>query len=80
MGEAPASPNTAKVVASWMGPVRRGLGVSFHIVGIGLGGDVCTYVCDLAGTTKRLANVLLLIELARGSRRSSMVVLHERLP
>jgi ACS family glucarate transporter-like MFS transporter len=38
MGEAPASPNTAKVVASWMGPVRRGLGVSFHIVGIGLGG------------------------------------------
>jgi len=37
-GRAPASPNTAKIVASWMGPVRRGLGVSFHIVASGWGG------------------------------------------
>jgi len=63
MGEAPASPNTAKIVASWMGPVRRGLGVSFHNCRHRAGGDVCAYVCDLAGTTKRLANVLYLSSL-----------------
>jgi ACS family glucarate transporter-like MFS transporter len=44
MGEAPASPNTAKVVASWMGPDQRGVGVSFHILGIGVGGALAPVV------------------------------------
>jgi sugar phosphate permease len=38
IGEAPATPNSAKVVSAWMGAVRRGAGSSSHIVGIGLGG------------------------------------------
>ncbi|MGH9356001.1 MAG: MFS transporter [Terriglobia bacterium] len=38
IGEAPTSPNAARAVSNWMGSVRRGLGVSFHMVGIGLGG------------------------------------------
>lgn len=38
LGEAPTSPNAAKAVSNWMGSVRRGVGVSFHIIGIGLGG------------------------------------------
>ncbi|HVB98315.1 MAG TPA: MFS transporter [Candidatus Dormibacteraeota bacterium] len=38
MGEAPMSPNAARVVASWMDRKRRGIGVSFHMIGIGLGG------------------------------------------
>lgn len=38
IGEAPTSPSTAKVGASWMGDVHRGVGVSFHVLGIGCGG------------------------------------------
>jgi len=38
LGEAPASPNSAKLVASWMGAVRRGVGISYHFLGFGLGG------------------------------------------
>jgi MFS transporter, ACS family, glucarate transporter len=38
IGEAPTSPNSAKVGAAWMGDVRRGVGVSFHVLGIGCGG------------------------------------------
>ena len=38
VGEAPATPNSAKVVSAWMGAIRRGAGSSSHIVGIGLGG------------------------------------------
>lgn len=38
VGEAASSPNTNKVVAAWVGPVHRGLGSSFTIVGIGIGG------------------------------------------
>jgi MFS transporter, ACS family, glucarate transporter len=49
LGEAPTSPNTAKVVASWMGPVRRGFGVSFHILGIGLGGALAPVLVTWIG-------------------------------
>ena len=49
VGEAPGSPNTAKVVASWMGSVRRGLGVSFHIIGIGLGGMLTPVIITWMG-------------------------------
>jgi MFS transporter, ACS family, glucarate transporter len=38
VGEAASSPNTNKIVAAWMGPVDRGLGSSFTILGIGIGG------------------------------------------
>jgi MFS transporter, ACS family, glucarate transporter len=38
VGEAASSPNNNKIVANWMGPVHRGLGSSFTILGIGLGG------------------------------------------
>jgi ACS family glucarate transporter-like MFS transporter len=37
-GEAPSSPAYTKVVANWMGSRRRGLGSSFNLLGIGLGG------------------------------------------
>jgi ACS family glucarate transporter-like MFS transporter len=49
LGEAPTSPNTAKIVASWMGSVRRGFGVSFHILGIGLGGALTPLVITWMG-------------------------------
>src|SRR5579872_4907069 len=38
IGEAPGTPNSAKVVSGWMGSMRRGAGSSAHLVGIGLGG------------------------------------------
>lgn len=38
VGEAASSPNTNKVVSAWVGSVHRGLGSSFTIVGIGIGG------------------------------------------
>jgi ACS family glucarate transporter-like MFS transporter len=38
IGEAPSSPSYTKVVANWMGRKRRGLGSSFNLFGIGLGG------------------------------------------
>jgi ACS family glucarate transporter-like MFS transporter len=38
IGEAPSSPSYTKVVANWMGNKRRGLGSSFNLFGIGLGG------------------------------------------
>ena len=38
IGEAPSSPAYTKVVANWMGSSRRGLGSSFNLLGIGLGG------------------------------------------
>jgi ACS family glucarate transporter-like MFS transporter len=38
IGEAPSSPSYTKVVANWMGYGRRGLGSSFNLMGIGLGG------------------------------------------
>jgi len=37
-GESATSPAATRVVASWMGTMRRGVGVSFHIIGIGVGG------------------------------------------
>src|SRR5260370_19486816 len=43
------------------------------------GGDVRAYVCALAGTTKRLPHVLLLIELTPAARRPPLVGLHQRL-
>jgi MFS transporter, ACS family, glucarate transporter len=38
IGEAPSAPAYTKVVANWMGSRRRGLGSSFNLLGIGLGG------------------------------------------
>jgi ACS family glucarate transporter-like MFS transporter len=38
IGEAPSSPSYTKVVANWMGRKRTGLGSSFNLFGIGLGG------------------------------------------
>ena len=38
VGEAPIVPNSAKLVTYWMDAVRRGFGMSFNILGIGLGG------------------------------------------
>ena len=38
IGEAPSSPSYTKVVTNWMGQARRGLGSSFNLFGIGLGG------------------------------------------
>lgn len=40
IGEAPSSPSYTKVVANWMGFARRGLGSSFNLLGIGLGGAI----------------------------------------
>ena len=40
IGEAPSSPSYTKVVANWMGHKRRGLGSSFNLFGIGLGGTI----------------------------------------
>jgi MFS transporter, ACS family, glucarate transporter len=37
-GEAFASPNSAKVVGSWMSSGKRGFGISFYNLGIGAGG------------------------------------------
>jgi MFS transporter, ACS family, glucarate transporter len=37
-GEAANSPNAAKIVSSWMGMEHRGIGSSFTILGIGIGG------------------------------------------
>lgn len=38
IGEAPSVPSYTKVVANWVGKMRRGLGSSFNLLGIGLGG------------------------------------------
>jgi ACS family glucarate transporter-like MFS transporter len=38
VGEAACSPTNNKIVANWMGSETRGLGTSFSILGIGLGG------------------------------------------
>jgi MFS family permease len=38
IGEAPSSPCYTKIVANWMGHAHRGLGSSFNLLGIGLGG------------------------------------------
>ena len=38
IGEAPSSPSYTKIVANWIGYSRRGLGSSFNLFGIGLGG------------------------------------------
>ncbi len=42
LGEAPSSPSYTKVVSSWMGTARRGVGSSFNILGIGAGGALTT--------------------------------------
>lgn len=39
-GEAATSPNGNKIVANWMGALRRGTGASFTILGVGLGGAI----------------------------------------
>ena len=39
-GEAATFPNANKIVASWMGPKRRGVGSSIFLMGVGLGGAV----------------------------------------
>lgn len=39
-GEAANSPNAAKIVANWMGLEHRGIGSSFTILGIGIGGAI----------------------------------------
>ena len=38
VGEAASSPNNNKIVSAWMGSTHRGLGASFTIIGIGIGG------------------------------------------
>lgn len=38
IGEAPSSPSYTKIVANWIGHTHRGLGSSFNLFGIGLGG------------------------------------------
>lgn len=38
IGEAPSSPSYTKIVANWIGRTHRGLGSSFNLFGIGLGG------------------------------------------
>ena len=38
IGEAPSSPSYTKIVANWMGQKHRGVGSSFNLFGIGLGG------------------------------------------
>jgi MFS transporter, ACS family, glucarate transporter len=40
VGEAACSPTNNKIVANWMGSHARGVGASFSIVGIGLGGAI----------------------------------------
>ena len=40
IGEAPSAPAYTKVVANWMGSSSRGLGSSFNLLGIGLGGTL----------------------------------------
>jgi ACS family glucarate transporter-like MFS transporter len=40
VGEAACSPTNNKIVANWMGSHTRGLGTSFSILGIGLGGAI----------------------------------------
>lgn len=71
IGEAPSSPSYTKIVANWMGDTRRGLGSSFNLLGIGLGGAVTPplitlimqhwgwraafYCCGLAGILVALA-------------------------
>ena len=40
VGEAACSPTMNKLVANWMGSHRRGIGASFSIIGIGLGGAI----------------------------------------
>jgi ACS family glucarate transporter-like MFS transporter len=71
IGEAPSSPSYTKVVANWMGNARRGIGSSFNLLGIGLGGAVTPvlitfimrhwgwraafYICGLVGILVALA-------------------------
>jgi ACS family glucarate transporter-like MFS transporter len=71
IGEAPSSPSYTKVVANWMGRKRRGLGSSFNLFGIGLGGALTPvlitfimqrwgwrtafYICGLLGIMVALA-------------------------
>jgi MFS transporter, ACS family, glucarate transporter len=75
IGEAPSSPAYTKVVANWMGSSRRGLGSSFNLLGIGLGGALTPllitsimqrcgwrtafYCCGLLGIVAALAWYLL---------------------
>jgi MFS transporter, ACS family, glucarate transporter len=40
VGEAACSPTSNRIVANWMGSHARGLGTSFSILGIGLGGAI----------------------------------------
>jgi ACS family glucarate transporter-like MFS transporter len=53
IGEAPSSPAYTTVVANWMGSRRRGLGSSFNLLGIGLGGALTpmliTYIMQRRG-------------------------------
>ena len=71
LGEAPTFPNANKVVAHWMGPAHRALGISLPFVGIGVGGSVTPvliawlmqrwgwratfYVCGMLGVAVALA-------------------------
>jgi MFS transporter, ACS family, glucarate transporter len=71
IGEAPSSPSYTKIVANWMGHTRRGLGSSFNLLGIGLGGALTPvlitfimrhwgwrasfYICGLLGILVALA-------------------------
>lgn len=70
-GEAATFPNANKVVAYWMGPAHRALGISFPFIGIGLGGSltplliawlmqrwgwrVVFYACGILGVAVALA-------------------------
>jgi len=40
VGEAASSPNLNKIVSNWIGSAHRGIGSSFTILGIGLGGSI----------------------------------------
>ena len=40
VGEAASSPNNNKIVSAWIGSPHRGLGSSFTIIGVGIGGAI----------------------------------------
>jgi MFS transporter, ACS family, glucarate transporter len=85
IGEAPSSPAYTKVVANWMGSNHRGLGSSFNLLGIGLGGALTPvliafimqrwgwrtsfYCCGLLGIVAALAWYLLATDRPDQNRR-----------
>jgi MFS transporter, ACS family, glucarate transporter len=40
VGEAASAPNSSKIVASWVKSTQRGIGSSFTIIGVGIGGAI----------------------------------------